>query len=157
MQALNLLQGITWKERVETVTQCQSFLDLLPSVAASDFHVQSQLLFQSEDHSPNGSCLASVQTIHSHPPAKTVSIVDRYSQVCICICYICVLYNVQYQSCVILVSKVLSLLCFLRFLSIQSIHSISVSIIYQFVTSETYLLLLFINTYINVCNVDNLL
>jgi len=36
---------------------------------------------QSEDHSPNGSCVASVQTIHSHPPAKTVSIVDHYNQV----------------------------------------------------------------------------
>lgn len=32
---------------------------------------------QEEDlHSPNGSCLASVQTIHSHPPARTVCIVE---------------------------------------------------------------------------------
>jgi len=29
-----------------------------------------------ETHSPNGSCLSSMQTIHSHPPARTVSIVD---------------------------------------------------------------------------------
>lgn len=36
---------------------------------------------QSEDHSPNGSCLSSAQTIHSHPPAKTVSIVEHYTQV----------------------------------------------------------------------------
>lgn len=36
---------------------------------------------QSDDHSPNGSCLSSAQTIHSHPPAKTVSIVEHYTQV----------------------------------------------------------------------------
>ena len=39
-------------------------------------------LFQSEDSSPlSQSCVASAQTIPSHPPAKTVSIVDYYSQV----------------------------------------------------------------------------
>lgn len=31
-----------------------------------------------ETHSPNGSCLSSMQTIHSHPPARTVSIVDSH-------------------------------------------------------------------------------
>lgn len=31
---------------------------------------------EEELHSPNGSCLASVQTIHSHPPARTVCIVE---------------------------------------------------------------------------------
>jgi len=36
---------------------------------------------QSDDHSPNGSCLSSAQTIHCHPPAKTVSIVEHYTQV----------------------------------------------------------------------------
>jgi len=35
---------------------------------------------QCEEHSPNGSCLQSVQTIHSHPPARTVSIVDHNDQ-----------------------------------------------------------------------------
>eukprot|EP00090_Calanus_glacialis_P035638 TRINITY_DN60798_c0_g1_i1.p1 TRINITY_DN60798_c0_g1~~TRINITY_DN60798_c0_g1_i1.p1 ORF type:complete len:642 (-),score=99.26 TRINITY_DN60798_c0_g1_i1:413-2338(-) len=35
---------------------------------------------QCEDHSPNGTCLQSVQTIHSHPPARTVSIVDHNEQ-----------------------------------------------------------------------------
>ena len=39
------------------------------------------IIFQSDDHSPNGSCLSSAQTIHSHPPAKTVSIVEHYTQV----------------------------------------------------------------------------
>lgn len=32
---------------------------------------------QSEENSPNGSCLGSVQTIHSHPPARTLSIVGQ--------------------------------------------------------------------------------
>lgn len=32
--------------------------------------------FEQESHSPNGSCLSSMQTIHSHPPARTVSIVQ---------------------------------------------------------------------------------
>jgi len=31
---------------------------------------------QEADDSPNGSCVSSLQTIHSHPPARTVSIVD---------------------------------------------------------------------------------
>jgi len=35
---------------------------------------------QCEPHSPNGTCLPSVQTIHSHPPARTVSIVDHSEQ-----------------------------------------------------------------------------
>jgi len=35
---------------------------------------------QCEEHSPNGTCLPSVQTIHSHPPARTVSIVDHNQQ-----------------------------------------------------------------------------
>lgn len=35
---------------------------------------------QCEDHSPNGTCMQSVQTIHSHPPARTVSIVDHNEQ-----------------------------------------------------------------------------
>ena len=39
------------------------------------------MIFQSDDHSPNGSCLSSAQTIHCHPPAKTVSIVEHYTQV----------------------------------------------------------------------------
>jgi phosphatidylinositol-3,4,5-trisphosphate 3-phosphatase/dual-specificity protein phosphatase PTEN len=30
--------------------------------------------YDQETHSPNGSCLSSMQTIHSHPPARTVSI-----------------------------------------------------------------------------------
>jgi len=33
---------------------------------------------EQETHSPNGSCLSSMQTIHSHPPARTVSIVDSH-------------------------------------------------------------------------------
>jgi len=33
-----------------------------------------------ETRTPNGSCLASVQTIHSHPPARTVSIVEPIKQ-----------------------------------------------------------------------------
>jgi len=32
--------------------------------------------YDQETHSPNGSCMSSLQTIHSHPPARTVSIVD---------------------------------------------------------------------------------
>jgi len=35
---------------------------------------------QSEDHSPNGTCRSSVQTIHSHPPARTVSIVQQANE-----------------------------------------------------------------------------
>jgi len=35
---------------------------------------------QCEAHSPNGTCHSSVQTIHSHPPARTVSIVDQNDQ-----------------------------------------------------------------------------
>jgi phosphatidylinositol-3,4,5-trisphosphate 3-phosphatase/dual-specificity protein phosphatase PTEN len=35
---------------------------------------------QCEEHSPNGTCLRSVQTLHSHPPARTVSIVDHSDQ-----------------------------------------------------------------------------
>ncbi|XP_023331913.1 cyclin-G-associated kinase [Eurytemora carolleeae] len=33
-----------------------------------------------EPRSPNGSCLASMQTIHSHPPARTVSIIEPIKQ-----------------------------------------------------------------------------
>jgi len=35
---------------------------------------------QCEAHSPNGTCRSSVQTIHSHPPARTVSIVEHNEQ-----------------------------------------------------------------------------
>ena len=38
------------------------------------------MLFK-EPRSPNGSCLASMQTIHSHPPARTVSIIEPIKQV----------------------------------------------------------------------------
>jgi len=41
---------------------------------------QSNADDQCEAHSPNGTCLSSVQTIHSHPPARTVSIVDHSEQ-----------------------------------------------------------------------------
>lgn len=48
----------------------------------SDPHCQGSSEDQSEDTSPlSQSCAASAQTIPSHPPAKTVSIVDYYSQV----------------------------------------------------------------------------
>jgi hypothetical protein len=39
------------------------------------------IYFKEELHSPNGSCLASVQTIHSHPPARTVCIVEPEKEV----------------------------------------------------------------------------
>ena len=53
-----------------------SLLTFPPLSVPSDW-----MIFQSDDHSPNGSCLSSAQTIHCHPPAKTVSIVEHYTQV----------------------------------------------------------------------------
>jgi len=55
-----------------------------PSLSSGDPRSRDVSAVQSEnpdqgDRSSNGSCVSSMQTIHSHPPARTVSIVDTAS------------------------------------------------------------------------------